>query len=302
MISTLDEIIKKSKEVKICNAVVAVAHDKEVLKACEIALKENIINPILIGDKEKILKIIKDENLSLNEVEIIDEKDKTAACMKAALTVKEGKASIIMKGLVDTSLIMKGILNKEHELLKGKLLSHVAVLEVPAINRLIYVSDSAMNIAPSLDDKIEIIRNCVEVAHSLGNKNPKVALLCAVEKVNKKMNCTVEAEMITEMNEKGVIKGCEIKGPLALDNAISEDAAEHKGIKHPVAGKAEILITPDIESGNILNKSMEYFSGACKASVMIGAKVPIALVSRASSSKSKLYSLALSALIASDLS
>ena len=299
MINTLNDVVKVAGSKEPCVMAVAVAQDSDVLKSVDAAVKENIIRPILVGDKKEILLIAKEEGIDLNGIEIIDELDKATACMIAARLVRDKKASLLMKGFVDTSLVMKAVLNKENDLKKSELISHVSLIEVPGFDRLLYVSDSAMNIAPTLKDKADIICNTVEVAHALGNDCPKVAILCAVEKVNKKMPCTLDAQELTEMNQRGEIKGCMINGPLALDNAISPHAAEHKGIESPVAGYADVLITPDIEAGNILNKSMEYFAQAKKASVMMGAKVPIVLISRASSAQSKMYSIAISALIAS---
>jgi len=299
MIRTLDEVVKAARRKVPCAMAVAVAQDSDVLQAVDSAVKENIIRPILVGDEKEIMKIAKEEGIDLTGIEIINELDKATACMIAASLVRDKRASLLMKGFVDTSLIMKAVLNKENSLKKSDLISHVALLEVPGFDRLLYVSDSAMNIAPTLIDKANIIRNTVEVAHALGNECPKVAVLCAVEKVNQKMQCTLDAQELTEMNNRGDIKGCMVNGPLALDNAISPEAAKHKEISSPVAGYADILITPDIESGNMLNKSMEYFARAKKASVMMGAKVPIVLISRASSAQSKMYSIAISALIAS---
>ena len=299
MIRTLDEIVKKVRLESPLTMAVAVAQDSDVLKAVDAATKEGIIRPIFVGDKEEILEIAAQENIDLGNSEIIHEQDKAMACMIAASLVRDKKSSFLMKGFVDTSLVMKAVLNKENDLKGSKLISHVAVIEVPGFDRLLYISDSAMNIAPSLQNKVDIINNTVEVAHAMGNENPKVAILCAVEKVNSKMPCTLDAQELTAMNERGEITGCMVKGPLALDNAISPEAAIHKGIDSPVAGYADILITPDIEAGNMLNKSMEYFAHGKKASVIMGAKVPVVLISRASSAQSKMYSIAICALIAS---
>lgn len=185
-----------------------------------------------------------------------------------------------MKGFVDTSVMLKAVLNKELGLRGTGLISHVGILKVSGFDRLFFVSDSAMTIAPDLKAKADIIRNAVKVARAFGLDQPKVAVLCAVEKVNEKMPATVDAQTLTEMNERGEITGCLVKGPLQLDNAVSPEAARHKGITHPVAGNADILITPDIQAGNILNKSMEYFARADKAGVIMGAKKPIILTSR----------------------
>ena len=184
---------------------------------------------------------------------------------------------------------MRAVLDKENNLRKSPVISHVAVMQVPGFDRLFYVTDSAMNIAPTLEQKAAILKNAVEVAHALENEMPRAAVLCAVEKVNPKMPCTLDAKELARQNKQGDIPGCLVDGPLALDNAVSIEAAKHKGVDSPVAGRA----------GNMLNKAMEYFAGADKAGVMMGAKVPIILTSRAASPQSKLYSIALGVLIAS---
>lgn len=278
---------------------VAVAQDDDVLTAVSAAAGKGIIRPILVGDREKILAIAGEIGIDVSAYEIIDEPDKEKACMAAAGLVRDGRATLMMKGFVDTSYVMKAVLNKENNLKQSGMITHVAVMEVPGFDRLFYVTDSAMTIAPSLEDKAAIIRNAVRIGHALGNSCPKVAALCAVEKVNEKMPCTLDARELTEMNRRGELTGCVVSGPLAMDNAVSPAAAKHKGIDDPVAGSADVLLVPDIEAGNILNKSMEYFANARKASVMVGAKVPIVLTSRASSAESKTYSIALGALIAS---
>lgn len=219
--------------------------------------------------------------------------------MKAAELVRDKKADVLMKGMVDTGLIMRAVLDKENNLRKSPVISHVAVMQVPGFDRLFYVTDSAMNIAPTLEQKAAILKNAVEVAHALENEMPRAAVLCAVEKVNPKMPCTLDAKELARQNKQGDIPGCLVDGPLALDNAVSIEAAKHKGVDSPVAGRADILLVPDIEAGNMLNKAMEYFAGADKAGVMMGAKVPIILTSRAASPQSKLYSIALGVLIAS---
>jgi len=177
-------------------------------------------------------------------------------------------------------------------------LSHIGVLEVAGFDRLFEITDSALNIAPDFDTKVAIVNNAVEVAHALGNDNHKVAALCAVEKVNEKMQCTLDAAKLAEMNKEGKIEGCLIGGPFALDNAVSKEAAVHKGISDPLAGSADILLAPDIEAGNLLIKSMEYFGNAKKAGVIMGARIPIALTSRATAPESKMYTIAIAKIIA----
>lgn len=299
MIRTFEEILSKAAEKGPKTIAVAVAQDEDVLKAVYAAYGYGIVNAVFVGDKETITNIAREKGIDLSGLEIIDEKDKVEACRIAVEQVRMGKASMLMKGFVDTSVVLKAVLDKEAGLMSGSLLSHVGVLKVDGYDRLFILSDAAMNIAPTLEEKVKITENAVKVAHALGNENPKVAVLCAVEKVNPKMQATLDADELSKMNERGEIRDCIIGGPFALDNAVSVEAANHKGIKHPVAGKADILITPDIEAGNLLNKSMEYFGRAEKAGIIMGAGAPIVLTSRASSDESKLNSIALAVLASS---
>lgn len=301
MIKSFEQLIETVKLGKLQKISVAVAQDKDVLSAVNNAYKIGIADAILVGDREKIEEIAKEINMDLSNFEIVDIKDKLEACAHAVKLVNEGYASLPMKGFVETSDILRAVLNPEYGLRTGGLICHVGVLEIEGYDRLFVLSDSAMTIAPTLEDKVNIINSSVKIAHALGNRHPKVAILCAVEKVNPKMPATLDAAELTKMNEDGRIGGCLIKGPLALDNAVSIDAAKHKGIDHPVAGNADILIAPDIEAGNILNKSIEYFARAEKAGILMGAKTPIILTSRASSDMSKLHSIALAILVVQKL-
>jgi phosphate butyryltransferase len=275
---------------------VAAAEDKHVLQAVKLAKEYNLIEPILIGSIKLIEKLSKEINFDLSKINIINIENREDVAYKAAELADRAEIDLIMKGLIDTSIILKMVLCKDFSLKNDRMLSHVGVLTVKGFDRFFILSDSAMNIKPSIEDKKAIIVNAVYVANALGIDNPKVALVCPVEKVNSKIESTVDAYEITNWNKKGIIKGCIIGGPLALDNAISIEAAKIKGISDPVAGCADILIPPDLVSANILNKSMEYFAGAEKAGVIIGASIPIVLTSRASSAKAKLNSIALGVL------
>lgn len=277
---------------------VACAEDAPVLEAVKLACDKHIIIPVLVGDKQKIAEEAQKAGVNVDEWEIIDVAEKKAACEEAVRLAAEGKVGLIMKGMVDTSVIMKAVLNKTYALCSGGVLSHIGVLEVAGFDRLFEITDSALNIAPDFDAKVAIVNNAVEVAHALGNENPKVAALCAVEKVNEKMQCTLDAAKLAEMNKEGKIEGCLIGGPFALDNAVSKEAAVHKGISDPLAGNADILLAPDIEAGNLLIKSMEYFGNAKKAGVIMGARIPIALTSRATAPESKMYTIAIAKIIA----
>lgn len=299
MIRNFNELISKVQSGKPQTLSVAVAQDEDVLLSVWNAKKNGIIKgAYLVGNEEEIRAIASEIRMPLDDFEIVNEEDKAEACAKAIRLVHDGKASLPMKGFVDTSVVLKALLNKEWGLRTGKLICHVGLMQVAGFDRMFLVSDSAMTIAPTLEQKADIIRACTEIAHALDNPEPKVAVLCAVEKVNPKMPATVDAEELTRMNEAGEITGCIVKGPLQMDNAVSPEAAKHKGIDHPVAGHADVLITPDIEAGNILNKSMEYFARCEKAGCIMGAAKPMVLTSRASSDQSKMNSIALAVLAA----
>ncbi|OPJ54683.1 phosphate butyryltransferase [Alkalithermobacter paradoxus] len=294
-----EEVIKYAKERGPKTISVACAQDKEVLMAVEMARKEGIANAILVGDLDQVKELSNELNIDLNNYELIDEKDLTQASRKAVELVSSGKAHMVMKGLVDTSIILKAVLDKEIGLRTGNVLSHVAVFDVPGYDRLFLVTDAAMNLAPDLETKKQIIENACQIAYGLDIEEPKVGVICAKEKVNPKMIDTVHAQELEEMNKRGEIKGCIVGGPFALDNAVSVEAARHKGIDHPVAGKADILLAPDIEAGNVLYKSMVFFANAKNAGVIVGAKAPIILTSRADNEETKLNSIALGVLTAS---
>ncbi|WP_373599829.1 phosphate butyryltransferase [Paraclostridium bifermentans] len=295
---SFNDVIKYAKERGPKTISVACSQDKEVLIAVDMAKKEGIANAILVGDIEKTKDIAKELNIDLDSYELIDEKDLMEASLKAVKLVSEGKADMVMKGLVDTSIILKAVLDKEIGLRTGNILSHVAVFDVKGYDRLFFITDAAMNLAPDLQGKKQIIENACVVAHALDIETPKVAAICAKEKVNPKMQDTVDAKDLEDMCKNGEIKGCIVGGPFALDNAVSEEAAKHKGMDHPIAGKADILLAPDIEAGNILYKSLVFFSETKNAGVIVGAKAPIILTSRADSEETKLNSIALGVLMA----
>ena len=277
---------------------VAVAQDAEVLLAVDAAYRLGIASAILVGDEAEIRAIADKLNISLDHYQIVHESDKVEACRKAVKLVRDQEADVVMKGIVDTSIILKAVLDKEIGLRMSPVLSHVAVFEVPGYDRLFYLTDAAMNIAPDLEAKKHILRNAVQVAHALGNENPIAACLCAVEKVNPKMQATLDAAALVEANQNGEIEGCTVIGPLALDNAISVEAAHHKGITDPNAGHADILLVPAIEVGNVFYKSMVFMARAKNAGVIVGAKAPVVLTSRADSDETKLNSIALALQIA----
>ncbi len=291
----MSDLVEMAKSKKIRRIAVAAAADKPVMLAIKEAMEEGIITPLLIGNKEEIIKISDEIGFSLGDIEIIDEKSPAKAARIAVKMVREKKAEILMKGLVSSGDYLKAILDKEKGLRSGATLSHLAFFESPYYHKLLAVTDAAMNVEPEFNDKIAMLRNAVVAFHKLGIMNPKVAVVGAVESVNYKMRPSTEAALMTMMNKRGQIKGCIVDGPLAIDNAVSKEAAEHKGIDSPVAGDVDLILTPDIYSGNILYKSLNFLGGAMSAAVIMGATVPVVLTSRSDTDKSKLMSIALAA-------
>jgi phosphate butyryltransferase len=294
----MQDIVKNAQLLPKRKMVVAVAQDDHVLDAVHMAHTAGIIDAILIGDAVEIKQILKQLKIDEKTYEIIDIKDKAEACEKAVKLISSQKADILMKGLVDTAIILKAALDKDFGLRTPNRISHVSVFEIPTYHKLLLMSDGAMNIDPNVDIKHEIIENGIVVAHALGIKQPKVGCIAAIEKVNPKMQATLNAQELIQRNIDGRIKGCTVGGPFAIDNAINKEAALHKGVTDPMAGDVDFLLMPQIESGNVFYKSMMFLANAKSASVIAGAKRPIVLTSRADSKESKFYSIALSQLIA----
>lgn len=287
------EKIKGSTRLRVI--AVAAAEDEPVLQAVTKAKELGLCDAVLVGDEEKILSLLKELSLE-NTFKIIHEKNPSKAAKIAANLVREGECDILMKGLVDTKSLLRAVLDKETGLATGNLISHIAAFEVPGYDRMLFVTDAAMNTYPGLKEKVGILTNAVSFVKSLGVDTPKVAAICAVEVVNEAMQATVDAAMLSKMNDRGQIKGCIVDGPLALDNALSVEAAEHKGIKSPVAGHADILLMPNIESGNVLYKALTYTTESKSGGVLLGAKAPVVVTSRADSFESKVNSIAMAVL------
>jgi len=274
----------------------AVSQDVFCLDAVYKAFKEGIIDPILIGSEEETLEIAKQQGYNFYGVSVIDEPD-IEKCVEIAIRmVHEGRADILMKGKVATPVLLKGVLNGSWGLRSGRLLSHFSLFEIDNYHKLIGVTDVAMNIAPNLKDKIAIINNSVQYMNKLGIARPKIAVLGAIEMVNENMQATLDAALLSKMNQRDQIKNCLIDGPLAFDNAVSYESAQHKGIISEVAGDTDILLIPDIEVGNVLYKSLVWFARAKVASIVLGASAPIVLTSRSDSEESKFNSILLAAL------
>ena len=301
MSKSFEELISKANQKTLKKVSVSNAQDEPVLQAVKAAKEQNIATAILVGDEAKIREIAAAIDMDLADFEIINEPDTEAAALKAVELVHNGKADILLKGLLETKTFLKSVLNKEVGLRTGKMLSHVCVFEIEGINRLLFFTDVAFNTYPTLADKVNIINNAVEVAHACGIECPKVAPLCAVETVNPKMQPTVDADNLTKMYEGGDFKGCQIYGPLSMDLAIDPEAAVHKGVTNPVAGHADILLFPNIDAGNITYKILVRTAKVKIGNVLVGTSAPVVLTSRSDDFQTKLNSIALATVIAGSI-
>lgn len=301
MSKSFEELISKANQKTLKKVSVSNAQDEPVLQAVKAAKEQNIATAILVGDEAKIREIAASIDMDLTDFEIINEPDTEAAALKAVELVHNGKADILLKGLLETKTFLKSVLNKGVGLRTGKMLSHVCVFEIEGINRLLFFTDVAFNTYPTLADKVNIINNAVEVAHACGIECPKVAPLCAVETVNPKMQPTVDADNLTKMYESGDFKACQIYGPLSMDLAIDPEAAVHKGVTNPVAGHADILLFPNIDAGNITYKILVRTAKVKIGNVLVGTSAPVVLTSRSDDFQTKLNSIALATVIAGSI-
>jgi len=278
----------------------AVAHPCEAsaLAGATEAAKLGLIVPLLVGPAAKIAEIADSAGIDLDTFQIIDVPHSNAAAAKAVELVREGKAEILMKGSLHTDELMGAVVSRERGLRTDRRISHVFVMDVPTYSKVLIVTDAAINIAPTLEDKVDICQNAIDLAISLGLEKPKVAILAAVETVTSKMPATIDAAALCKMAERGQINGGILDGPLAFDNAISKEAAETKGIKSVVAGDPDILLAPDLEAGNILAKLLSFLANADSAGMVLGARVPVVLTSRADSVRAKIASCAVAKLVA----
>ncbi len=292
MIKNFDELIEIVKQQPKMKLAVAAAEDEEVLLAVDEAAKLGLIDAILVGNREKILKIANELKINIDSYEVIHTDSLTDAARIAVSLVADNIADFLMKGLIGTADLLKAVLDKEKGLRGSGLLSHVMVYSVPTYHKLLFLTDGGMVTYPDLYQKVQIVNNAVKVAKAFGINPIHVAPLCAVEVVNPDMQATLDAAALSKMNQRGQIKDCVIDGPLALDNAISIEAAKHKGIVSPVAGQADVLLVPNIESGNIIGKSLTYFAKAKSAGVIMGGKMSnsFSFKSRYTRSKTKLHS------------
>lgn len=302
MAKSFEEILNQVKSCSKKKVSVAVAQDENVLEAVKEAKERGIADSVLVGDADQIKAIADSIGMNLADYEVIDVKDVTEAALTAVKLVHDGKADMYMKGLIDTKGFLKSVLDKEVGLRTGKPLSHVCVFDVKEIDHLLFLTDVAFIPYPTLEDKVNIINNTVEICEACGVHTPKVAPLAAVEVVNPKMPVTVEAAELTRMNEAGEITGCIVDGPLSLDLAICPEAAKHKGATgRKIVGDADILLFPDIHAGNITYKAMVHTADLVNGNLITGTKAPVILTSRSDSVEVKINSLALGAVVAENL-
>jgi len=260
--------------------------------------RDGLITPILVGPAAKIAEVAKAGGISVGEVQIVDVPDSRAAAAKAVELVRLGQAELLMKGSLHSDEILGAVIAKETGLRTGRRLSHVFIMDVPTYHKVLVVTDGAINIAPTLEDKVDICQNAIDLVRSFGIDRPKVAILAAVETVNSKMQATLDAAALCKMAERGQIRGGLLDGPLAFDNAISREAAKTKGITSEVAGDPDILLAPDLEAGNMVAKQLSFLANADSAGLVLGAKVPVILTSRADSLRSRIASCAVAVLAA----
>ncbi len=298
---SLDELKKLARELPSRRVAVVRADEVETLLALGEAVRADMVEAVLVGPGNEIRACAEKAGFDLEGIEIVEAPDDQTASVRGVELVREGRADVLMKGLVATSKFLHAIVDREHGIRGEGLLSHVAAFQVPTYHKLLIVTDAAMVIAPSFDEKLILLRNAVTVANALGIARPKATLVCAKEEAYEKMPCTMEAARMKEMASQGLLGEVIFDGPLAMDLAVSSEAARIKKVQSPVAGDADIIVTPDIEAGNVLYKTLIFLAGAELGAVVMGARCPVVLTSRADSAESKLCSIVLSGVIASRL-
>jgi phosphate butyryltransferase len=297
MLKSFEEVIEKAIHFGPKRISVAIAQAEDVMEAIEEARKIGLIKGILVGNKEETIQVCQKLNIDPRDYEFIDEQDKNEAARIAVKLVRDKKAELLMKGMIGTDRILRAVLDKEIGLRTKRLLSHAYVLKLKNYDKLLTVTDGAMNIAPSLEQKVQIVQNIINFCHCLEIEKPKIAILAAVEVVNPDMPACIDAACLSKMADRGQIEGGIVDGPLAFDNAISKEAALHKGIDSPVSGEVDAVVVPEIESGNIFAKGLVYLAEAEPAGVLLGTTAPVILVSRSDCPISKVRSIALGILM-----
>jgi phosphate acetyltransferase len=293
-----ERLIAKARELKPATTAVAHPCDEASLRGAVEAAEAGLIKPILVGPAARIAAAAKEAQLDLADFETVDSPHSAASAAKAVELVRAGRASLLMKGSLHSDELLSAVVHKEAGLRTGRRISHVFIMDVPSYAEPLFITDAAVNIVPDLECKRDIIQNAIDLHAGLGLGQPRVAILSAVETVTTKIPSTIEAAALCKMADRRQITGAEIDGPLALDNAISTDAAHIKGIVSPVAGRAQILVVPDLEAGNMLAKNLSFLAGADAAGIVLGARIPIILTSRADNLRTRLASCAVAGLYA----
>jgi phosphate butyryltransferase len=297
MFKSLDELVGAARTRGGARIAVVAGHDPDAIAALKEAHNLGLAECVLVGNSKKIRAMCEEAGFAVSDGQVIDEADESVAARKAIGLIREGKAQLLMKGKIGTAGLIRAVLDREAGLRKG-LMSQVIVFEVPGFNRLMLMSDAAINIMPTLEQKADICRNAITVAHAIGIAKPNLAALCALELVNSEMPSTVDAAALQMMNRRGQITGAVIDGPLALDAPLSRFAAERKGIESPIIENTDIFIPPNIDASNILYRAILYFAKGESGGVVMGAKVPLILLSRAETAETKIRSIAISILVA----
>lgn len=297
MFRNLDELVEAARKKGPLRIAVAAGHDPDVIEALKQAKDLDLAEGIFVGNSEKIHSLANSAGLDIPHEQIVHEPDESTAARKAIALIREGKAKLLMKGKISTATLIRVVIDKEAGLRTGRLLSQVIVFQVPGFHRLMVMTDAAINIAPTLEQKAEICRNAIEVAHAIGIDKPNLAALCALEFVNPDMPATLDAAGLTLMNRRGQITGAYVEGPIALDVPLSKFAADRKAIESPLVEKTDIFVAPDIEAANILYRSILYFAKGESGGVVVGAKVPLILLSRAETPETKIRSIAIGILL-----
>ena len=298
MMESFEQLAQRARSLPRRTAAVAAAHDPHALEAVRDAAAEGLVDYLLVGDPGKIREIAASLGFSPDPERILPAGDDVACAKRAVELCREGRAQLLMKGKLQTATLLREVVNKETGIGAGRLMSHMAMFQVPGFRKLLSVTDGGMVLAPDLAGKKAILENGVRFLQKLGCEKPKAAVLCPVEVVNPKIQATVDAAALAEMNRKGEISGCVVAGPISMDLALSPESAAIKGYESPVTGDVDLLVVPDMTCGNILGKTLVYAAGATMAGCIVGARVPVVLPSRGASAQEKLYSLVISALSA----
>lgn len=298
MLATLDALVTQAESLPSGHLAVAAAHDPEVLRSVDEAQKRGIATADLIGDAHKIEEIARDLKLDLVGVIIEDQTDDQEAAARAVSLVREGRANVLVKGQIKTSDLLKAALDRESGIRDKKLLSHIGLFEAPALDRLLILSDAGVVLYPTVEQRVVITQNAVEAAHRLGTQNPKVAILAVNNAVHPSRPGSVEALVIAQMAQDGWVSGATVEGPMSMDVAVDPEVAQSRGIASPVAGQADIVIVPNVDAGNVAAKALLYVGNGTMAGVVVGARAPIIINSRADDAITRLRSVAMAALVA----